>query len=269
MIADLLQIPFADPSIYNELAAEGATPRPHWAPFVESLQAIGAEELERRWERAERRIRENGVTYNVYTDPKGVNRPWAIDPIPLLIPPEEWQYIEAGITQRAQLLNLILEDIYGSRSLVLNGDLPSELLFANPSFLRPLAGVKVPAQSYLHLLGVDLARSPDGEWWVLADRTQAPSGSGYALENRTIVSDVLPDLFRSSNVLRLAPFFRAQREALTKLTQRDNPRIVLLTPGPYNETYFEHSYIARYLGFTLVEGADLTVRKRRVYLKTV
>jgi uncharacterized circularly permuted ATP-grasp superfamily protein/uncharacterized alpha-E superfamily protein len=132
-----------------------------------------------------------------------------------------------------------------------------------------MVGVQVPAHSYLHMLAVDLARSPDGQWWVLSDRTQAPSGSGYALENRTIVSDVLPDLFRSSNVLRLAPFFRAQREALTALAECDNPRIVLLTPGPYNETYFEHSYLARYLGFTLVEGADLTVRDRSVFLKTV
>jgi uncharacterized circularly permuted ATP-grasp superfamily protein/uncharacterized alpha-E superfamily protein len=142
-------------------------------------------------------------------------------------------------------------------------------LYANPAFLRPLVGVPVPEHSYLHMLAVDLARSHDGQWWVLADRTQAPSGSGYALENRTIVSDVLPDIFRSSNVLRLAPFFRAQRDALTSLSRRANPRIVLLTPGPHNETYFEHSYIARYLGFTLVTGADLTVRERRVYLKTV
>ena len=149
------------------------------------------------------------------------------------------------------------------------GHFPAALLYANPAFLRPLVGVRVPAHSYLHMLAVDLARSPDGQWWVLADRTQAPSGSGYALENRTIVSDVLPNLFRSSNVLRLAPFFRAQREALTSLAQRNNPRIVLLTPGPFNETYFEHSYTARYLGFTLVEGADLMVRDRCVYLKTV
>jgi uncharacterized circularly permuted ATP-grasp superfamily protein/uncharacterized alpha-E superfamily protein len=268
MIADLLQIPFADPYIYNELASEGATPRPHWAPFIESLQTIGSEELERRWQRAERRIRENGVTYNIYTDPKGASRPWATDPIPLLIPPEEWRYMEGGIIQRAQLLNLLLEDIYGPRRLVSNGDLPAALLFANPAFLRPLAVVKVPEQSYLHLLAVDLARSPDGQWWVLADRTQAPSGSGYALENRTIIADVLPDVFRTSNVRRLAPFFRAQREALMSLAKTDHPRVVLLTPGPFNETYFEHSYLARYLGFTLAEGADLTVRDRKVYLKT-
>jgi uncharacterized circularly permuted ATP-grasp superfamily protein/uncharacterized alpha-E superfamily protein len=269
MLSDLLQIPNADTSVYNEMAPDGMTPRPHWAPFVDSLQNIGPDELARRWERAERRIRENGVTYNIYTDPLGKNRPWAIDPVPLLVPPEEWRYIEAGIIQRAELLNLVLQDIYGERRLVSNGDLPAPLLFANPAFLRPLAGIRVPQSSCLHLLAVDLARSPDGQWWVLADRTQAPSGSGYALENRMIVSDVLPDVFRTSNVRRLAPFFRAQREALLGLGRPDDPQVVLLTPGPFNETYFEHSYLSRYLGFPLVEGADLTVRDRKVFLKTV
>ncbi|MBV8553457.1 MAG: circularly permuted type 2 ATP-grasp protein [Acidobacteriaceae bacterium] len=269
MIPDLLQIPLRDPTVYDELSADGVTPRPHWAGFVESLQAIGSEELAKRWERAERRIRENGVTYNIYGDPLGAKRPWRIDLLPLLISAEEWRSIEAGIIQRARLLNLLLEDLYGSQRLLADGCLPAALLFANPEFLRPLAGVRVPRQTYLHLLAVDLARSPDGNWWVIADRTQAPSGAGYALENRTIVGDALPDLFRIANVQRLAPFFRAQRDALINLAGCDNPRIVLLTPGPFNETYFEHSYLARYLGFTLVEGADLTVRERRVYLKTV
>ena len=269
MFADLFQFPFADPSVYNELAPDGGAPRDHWAPFIDSLQNIGPDELVRRWERAERRIRENGVTYNIYTDPLGKNRPWALDPVPLLVPPEEWRFIEAGIIQRAELLNLILQDIYGEHRLISNGDLPASLLFANPAFLRPLAGIRVPQSSWLHLLAVDLARSPDGRWWVLADRTQAPSGSGYALENRTIVSEVLPDVFRTSNVRRLAPFFRAHRDALLGLGRSDNPQVVLLTPGPFNETYFEHSYLARYLGFPLVEGADLTVRDRKVYLKTV
>ncbi len=269
MTVDLYQTPLRYGPAYDELSADGVTPRPHWAHLMESLQTIGSEELGRRWARAERRIRENGITYNVYGDALGASRAWKIDVLPLLIPAEEWRFIEAGIIQRAQLLSLLLEDLYGSQNLVAHGHFPAALLYANPAFLRPLVGVQVPTHSYLHMLAVDLARSPDGQWWALADRTQAPSGSGYALENRTIVSDVLPDLFRASNVLRLAPFFRAQREALTNLTQRDNPRIVLLTPGPYNETYFEHSYIARYLGFTLAQGADLTVRNRRVYLKTV
>ena len=269
MNADLYQslLPYGE--AYNELSADGVTPREHWAELMEALREIGPEELERRWARAERRIRENGITYNIYSDPLGANRPWKIDLIPYLISAEEWRFIEEGIIQRARLLSLVLEDLYGSQSLLANGYFPAELLYANPAFLRPMVGVRVPANSYLHMMAIDLARSPDGQWWVLADRTQAPSGSGYALENRTIVSDILPDLFRNSNVLRLAPFFRAQREALAALSGRENPRIVLLTPGPFNETYFEHSYIARYLGFTLVEGADLTVRDRSVYLKTV
>src|SRR6202142_338397 len=269
MTVDLYQTQLHYGESYDELSGDGVNPRAHWAHLMESLRAIGPEELQRRWGRAERRIRENGITYNIYSDPLGANRPWKIDVVPFLISADEWRFIEAGIIQRAQLLSLVLEDLYGAQNLVADGHFPAALLYANPAFLRPLVGVPVPAHTYLHMLAVDLARSPDGQWWVLADRTQAPSGSGYALENRIIVSDVLPVLFRTSNVLRLAPFFRAQREALTDLAQRDNPRIVLLTPGPLNETYFEHSYIARYLGFTLVQGADLTVRKRRVYLKTV
>jgi uncharacterized circularly permuted ATP-grasp superfamily protein/uncharacterized alpha-E superfamily protein len=269
MIEDLGQTQLRYRAVYDELSADGVNPRPHWARLMESLRGIGPEELGRRWSRAERRIRENGITYNIYGDPLGANRPWGIDIVPLLIQAEEWRFIEEGIIQRAQLLNLLLEDLYGEQKLVAEGRFPAQLLFANPAFLRPLVGVRVPAQSYLHLLAVDLARSPDGQWWVLADRTQAPSGGGYALENRTIVSDVLPGLFRMSNVRRLAPFFRAQRDALTHLALSHNPRVVLLTPGPHNETYFEHSYLARYLGFTLVQGADLMVRDRRVYLKTV
>ena len=214
MTVDLYQTPLRYGDAYDELSADGVTPRPHWAHLMESLAAIGPEELGRRWARAERRIRENGITYNIYSDPLGANRPWKIDIVPLLISADEWRYIEAGIIQRAQLLNLLLEDLYGAQDLLAQGRFPAALLYANPAFLRPLVGVRVPAHSYLHMLAVDLARSPDGQWWVLADRTQAPSGSGYALENRTIVSDVLPDLFRTSNVLRLAPFLpRATRGA--------------------------------------------------------
>lgn len=269
MTVDLDQTPLRYGAAYDELSADGVNPRPHWTHLMESLRTIGSEELVRRWNRAERRIRENGITYNIYSDPLGATRPWKIDMLPLLIPADEWKFLEQGIIQRAQLLSRILEDLYGPQELIAHGHLPAALLYANPAFLRPLVGVRVPPQSYLHMLGIDLARSPDGRWWVLADRTQAPAGSGYALENRTIVSDVLPDLFRASNVLRLAPFFRAQRDALISLSESPNPRIVLLTPGPHNETYFEHSYLARYLGFTLVEGTDLTVRDRSVFLKTV
>ena len=269
MISDLYQSPLRYGETYDEASSDGVVPRPHWAHLMDSLRTLGPEELEHRYTRAERRIRENGITYNIYSDPLGAHRPWRIDLVPLLIPAEEWRFIEAGVVQRAKLLNMLLEDLYGPQELLKQGRFPGALLYANPEFLRPMVGVKVPAHSYLHMLAVDLARSPDGQWWVLADRTQAPSGSGYALENRTIVSDLLPELFRSSNVMRLAHFFRAQRDTLNALAGCDNPRVVLLTPGPHNETYFEHSYLAKYLGFTLVEGADLTVRDRHVYLKTV
>ncbi len=268
MISNLLQAPLHDPEVFDELSADGVTPRSHWSSFIRSLSDLGADELEKRLARAQRRIRENGVTYNVYGDPQGISRPWKIDLVPLLIPADEWRFIEKGIIQRAEVLSLLLQDLYGQQRLLASGRLPAELIYANPAFLRPVVGLG-QKQAHLHLLAVDLARSPDGQWWVLADRTQAPSGSGYTLENRTIVSDILPDLFRSNNVQRLAPFFRAERDTLLHLAQKSNPRIVLLTPGPYNETYFEHAYLARYLGFTLVEGADLTVRDRKVFLKTI
>ncbi|RRA47425.1 circularly permuted type 2 ATP-grasp protein [Acidipila sp. EB88] len=269
MIGDLYQSSLRYGASYEEWSEDGASPRPHWAHTIDWLRSVGADELGRRWTRAERRIRENGITYNIYGDPLGANRPWRIDIVPMLIPAAEWRFIESGVIQRATLLSRLLQDLYGPQDLVREGRFPAALLYGNTAFLRPLVGVKVPEHSYLHMLAVDLARSPDGKWWVLADRTQAPSGSGYALENRTIVSDLLPELFRTSNVMRLAPFFRAQRDALTSLSKRENPRVVLLTPGPHNETYFEHSYLAKYLGFALVEGADLTVRDRCVFLKTV
>ena len=256
-------------STYEESSADGVNPRPHWAHLMQSLEQLGPQELDHRWARAERRIRENGITYNIYGDPQGVNRPWKTDVVPLLIPADEWRFLEAGVIQRAELMSCLLKDLYGPQRLLHEGHFPAALLYGNPAFLRPMVGVAVPEHSYLHMIAVDLARSPDGQWWVLADRTQAPSGSGYALENRTIVADLLPELFSESNVLRLAPFFRAQREALASMTDVANPRIVLLTPGPHNETYFEQSYLAKYLSFTLVEGADLTVRDRHVYLKTI
>jgi uncharacterized circularly permuted ATP-grasp superfamily protein/uncharacterized alpha-E superfamily protein len=269
LIGDLYQSALHYGDTFDESSADGVRPRPHWEPLMESLGALGVEELTRRWALAERRIRENGITYNIYGDPLGANRPWRTDVVPLLLLEEEWRFIEAGIIQRAELLSRLLEDLYGEQNLLKEGRFPASLLFGNPAFLRPLVGVSVPKHSHLHMLAVDLARSPDGQWWVLADRTQAPSGSGYALENRTIISDLLPELFRESNVRRLAPFFRAQRDALMAMARRDNPRVVLLTPGPHNETYFEHSFLAKYLGFTLVVGADMAVRDRRVYLKTV
>ncbi|MFO0949832.1 MAG: circularly permuted type 2 ATP-grasp protein [Isosphaeraceae bacterium] len=249
--------------------AEGL--RPHWRDFYAQIEAIGLEEVRRRWEEAKHVIRENGVTYNVYGDPRGMDRPWGLDPIPLLISPHEAAAIETGLTQRARLIDRVLADIYGPQTLLTSGTVPAELVFGHPGFLRACHGLNVPGGRHLHLYAVDLGRDPNGAIHVLADRTQSPSGAGYALENRIVLSRMLPEVFRSCRIQRLALFFRAMRESLAAITpeqgNRDNPRIVLLTPGPYNETYFEHAYLARYLGYTLVEGGDLTVRDNRVYLK--
>src|ERR1700724_228822 len=257
--------------VYDEMSAAVGVLRPHWDVFINSLSALGAQELGRRWQTARQRIRENGVTYNVYGDPLGMDRPWNLDAIPLMIPPSEWSQLEAGLIQRARLLNLILADLYGPQRLLRDGLIPPALVFANPGFWRPCHGVRVSGNTYLHLLAVDLARGPDGDWWVISDRSQAPSGAGYSLENRIVMAETFPDLFREFRVRRLASFFRSFRETLLRLSPvaRDNPRVVLLTPGPFNETYFEHSYLARYLRFTLVQGGDLTVRDSRVFLKTL
>jgi len=258
--------------VYDEVLASAGRPRRHCEMLVRSLEGLGRNELSSRWEGAKRAIRDNGVTYNVYGDPQGVDRPWALDMMPLLIEPEEWSRIEGALLQRSRLLNLILADLYGPQRLLREGPIPPSLVLANPAFLRACHGVRVPNDVYVHLLAVDLARSPDGQWRVLADRAQAPSGAGYALENRIVLSRSLPEAFRDCHVQRLGAFFRAHRDGLMALAppdRRDHPRVVLLTPGPLNETYFEHAYLARYLGFTLVEGADLTVRDSRVFIKTL
>lgn len=260
------------PGVFDEMVATPTAPRLHWRPFMASLDQLGTHELASRWESGRRMIREHDVTYNVYGDPQGMDRPWGLDLVPLLIAAQDWKRVEAGLSQRSRLLNEILLDCYGgSQRLLRDGFLPPELVYANPGFLRPCRGIEVPKNVYLHLHACDLARSADGNWWVLSDRTQAPSGAGYALENRTVVSRLLPDELRDHRVERLAGFFRLQREMLLKLAPqgRENPSVVLLTPGPHNETYFEHAYLARHLGFPLVEGADLTVRDSRVFLKTL
>ena len=166
------------PGVYDEMCVEPGILRPHWDRYIASLSSLGGKELAHRWQIARQRIRENGVTYNVYGDPLGTDRPWSLDAIPMLIPAAEWSYLEAGLIQRARLLNTILADLYGPQKLLLNGDLPAALVFANPAFWRACHDVPVPGSNYLHLLAVDLARSPDGQWWVISDRTQAPSGAG-------------------------------------------------------------------------------------------
>jgi len=256
---------------YDELLAAPHTPRPHWAAFLQALAGRDGTEIGDTLALMEREIRENGITYNVYADPKGADRPWEVDPLPLLIAPDEWEEIEAGVAQRADLLNRVLADIYGPQDLLRSGAIPPSVVFGHSGFLQPARGIQPPGGVHLFHYAADLARSPDGHWWVTSDRTQAPSGAGYALENRLVVSRVFPQMFRDLHVQHLASFFGSLRESLLRWAPRGDgaPNVAVLTPGPYNETYFEHALLARYLGFALVEGSDLTVRDGRVWMKTV
>lgn len=256
---------------YDELLAADGTVRPVWRRFVQGLEQLGSTTVAQRADQARRLLRENGVTYNVFGAPQGPDRPWELDPLPLLIGCGEWQQLEDGLAQRATLLDRLLADIYGPQDLLRRGVLPPKTLFGHPGFLLPCHHLAVPRQTYLHLYGSHLARGPDGRWVVLADRTQGPSGAGFVVENRLILSRLLPQEFQSLCVERLASFFITLRDTLLSLAprHRDNPRVVLLSPGPRSATYFEDGYLARYLGYTLVEGGDLTVRGRSVLLKTL
>jgi uncharacterized circularly permuted ATP-grasp superfamily protein/uncharacterized alpha-E superfamily protein len=260
-----------DPRRYDELLdAEGAV-RLHWRPLVERLTANKAHDAARRaLELTRRLIVENGVAYNVYSDPQGADRPWALDPLPLVISQDEWRKIEKGVVQRARVLDALLRDLYGPQRLLAEGLVPPELPFGHPNYLWPCHGLVPRGASWLHVYAADIARAPDGRWWLLADRTQSPSGAGYALENRDIVEQVLPEAIRELEVRRVRAFFGEMRERLRSLYDDSaNPLVVILTPGPFNETYFEHAYMARQLGLPLVEGVDLTVRNEVVYLKTL
>lgn len=256
---------------FDESADGAGGLREGYKPFAKAMPHLTGVELKQRHETARRIIQEQGVTYNLYGDPRGMERPWQLDLVPLMLTAQEWRKLETGLIQRATLINRILADCYGPQQLIHEGWVPPALVFAQADFLRPCHGLQPPGGTFLHLYAADLARTADGEWRVLSDRTQIPTGAGYALANRLIAARILPEAFRDCHVHRLAGFFRELQNTLARLGSRrsDRPRVVLLTPGPFNETYFEQAWLARYLGYSLVEGQDLTVRDDRVFLKTL
>jgi uncharacterized circularly permuted ATP-grasp superfamily protein/uncharacterized alpha-E superfamily protein len=261
----------APPGVFDEMCTAQGDVRSHWRYLTDSLEAMGPEVLSQRQRDTVRMLRSDGATYNIYGTPGGLNHPWGLDPVPLLISSSEWAGIESGLAQRAELLNLILADFYGPRTLIRKGLVPADLVYTHPGFLRACVATEGMTPPRLVLYAADLARAPDGSIWIFNDRTQAPSGAGYALENRTVMSRLIPSLFRDSHPHRLASFFRLLRQSLTDLAPegRENPRVVIMTPGPHNETYFEHLYLANYLNYTLIEGPYLTVRDGRVWLRSV
>ncbi|MFV0681592.1 circularly permuted type 2 ATP-grasp protein [Ottowia sp.] len=244
---------------------------PVWQDFASYLSADPGAELDRRAARLRRQLREHGVTYNVRADDANLQRPWPLDLFPLLITPGDWQRIEAGVLQRVRVLDAIMRDMYGERRLLKDGLLPAALVQGHPEYLRAMHGMPALGGMHLHTVAFDLARGPQGFWWVVTQRTQAPSGLGYLLENRLSVSGQFPNAFQGMRVRRLADTYRRFINAIKRMAPHSDgdAHIALLTPGPYNETYFEHAYLARYLGVTLAEGSDLTVRNQRLFLKTL
>jgi len=254
---------------FDELRDSSGQMRPHWSAFAKTLSQLSPEEFVRREASARATVQDNGVTYNVYDDRGGQARPWQLDIVPFILSSADWKAIEAAVVQRAVLADLLLRDIYGPQRLVRESVLPAHLVTGHPQFLRPLCGATPVRDVHVHLYSADLARGPDGVWKVMASRADAPGGLGYALENRLVVSQTFPESFSEMRVARLAAFFNAYKESILGLTASRRDRAVLLTPGPYNEAYFEHVYLAHYLGLTLVQGDDLAVRDGEVFLKTL
>src|SRR4051812_23759438 len=255
------------PGVPDELFDTAHRPRDHWLAFLGDFAEYPEADFKARFGLATRHIRDSGASYRIYGEAN--ERSWPLTALPLILGQKEWEEIAAGVTQRANLIEAVLQDIYGEAKLVSEGALPAAALTGSIDYLRPLRGVKPPSGRYMQIYAADLGRGPDGRWWVLDDRTQAPSGAGYALENRLVLSRAYPNLYNAMNVERLAPFFDGFRKGLAAAADRAHPRICLLTPGPFSETYFEQAHLARYLGFLLVEGDDLVARDGKVYVRTI
>jgi uncharacterized circularly permuted ATP-grasp superfamily protein/uncharacterized alpha-E superfamily protein len=255
----------------DELLAPDGTVRPRWTGVIDELDSHSPDELLGRREELERLLRNEGATYTVHHDQASRRRPWSLDPCPLVLDPTEWAALETAVAQRVALLDLLLTDVYGPRLLIERGLVPSELVLGNPAFLRACADITPPGPNQLFTTAVDVVRDRHGDYRVIGDRAQAPSGLGYALVNRSILSRVLPNLHREAGVERLAGFFRSLRAGIAAVAPEgvDDPRVVILTPGPHTETYFEHAYLAAYLGYALVEGRDLEVRNNRVWVRSL
>ncbi len=256
---------------FDECFDQEGKPRKHWQGLLASLARLGDRELGERAESVRRILAENGVNCFVARGNGGADEPWRLDVIPLVIGCAEWRSLEAGLVQRARLLNLILRDLYGTQHLLRNGLVPAVMVYANPGYLRPCQAIGVGAGAYIDIYAADLGRSPDGRWWILADRTQAPTGLGFAMENRSVLSRVLPEATRDVRPRSVLDAVRVASEAArgSALQTASGPRITLLTPGPRDPAYFEHTYLSRLLGSTLVEGDDLTVRGGQLFIKTL
>jgi len=260
----------SDENVFDELYDSDGRPREQWQTFLDRFGAQSAESLADRWDYANRILWENGVTLSPFEAEAANLRPWEMDLLPLVYEQKQWEPISAGVAQRAMLIEAIANDLYGPQKLLQKEILPPEILYRHPHFQRAFHGLPRNNTPML-LFGCELARSPTGKWFVMADRTSAPAGISYAVENRIVISKTLPQVLHQSNVHRLAPFFVQMQESIKRMAPREksNPRVVVLSSGPDHPYYFEDVFLARYLGYTLVEVDDLTVRKNHVCIKTL
>ena len=270
--------PPAVPGHFDELRSGGARLSPEWAKFFGALEDEGLQDMDRRMRELARQVRDNGITYNVYAERDGIQRPWSVDLFPLMVDAAQWRRIEAGVLQRAGLLEALCQDIYGAQQLLRHNLLPAALVHGHPGYLRGMRDMGGAAQhgggrhavKHLHVVAFDLARGPDGNWFIVSQRTESPSGLGYLLENRALIARQFPQAHEAAGVRSLTDAYRPLLEHLKRLSPMgENAHIALLTPGPYTETWFEHAYLARQLGLTLAEGSDLTVRDQKLYLRTL
>lgn len=259
--------PFA--GVSDELLDPAGQVRPVWQPFIDHLRALTPEQISDRFARGNQYLNDAGVYFRQYGQDGAHEREWPLSHIPVIISESDWEVIAEGLRQRAQLLEKVVADLYGKNELVSEGYLPATLIAQSPEWQRPLVGVEPKSGHFLHFLAFEIGRGPDGTWWVLSDRAQAPSGAGFALENRVATGRVFSEYFAKANVHRLAGFFRRFRDHLVDLRGESDSRVSILTPGPLNDTYFEHAYIARYLGFMLLEGEDLIVQDDKLLVRTV
>lgn len=257
------------PGVPDELLDPQGRVRPVWAGFLRHLASVPPDEIARRFHRGDQYLRDQGVFLRHYGAEGSTIREWPLSHIPVLIDEADWARISAGLIQRATLLEAVMADLYGPGRLVEDRHLPAALIAQNPEWLRPMVGVRPRSGHYLHFVAFEIGRGPDGTWWVLGDRTQAPSGAGFALENRVATTRVFADFYQTAHVPRLAGFFRAFRDTLMGLRAEPDSRVAILTPGPLTDTYFEHAYIARYLGFMLLQGEDLVVLNGQLMVRTV
>lgn len=253
---------------YDEAIDQGGNVRPHWQALLSAFFPLGSEKLASRAERLLRRVRETGIDFDIFAHPTEPAQNWRLDLAPVLISPSEWRKLEQALSQRARLMDAILHDIYGEQRLMREGLIPPELVFADPTYLRPCQGI-VSNAGPLRFFAADLARDHNGQWRVIDSHSETLAGIGFAVANRVVHSHVTGDWFRHCNAVRLAPFFQNLQSALTTHAGRENARIALLTPGPQHQDYFSHAYLARYLGYLLVEGSDLRTKGNQVFLKTL